>query len=90
VSVPLKDFSVGLSDSIHAALEAESLAFDKTMQVIAREILQEWADRKHHAYTVYARRVLSNGMQGELPGLETELPGSTTGNAGIQRKGPKR
>lgn len=90
MSLPLKDFSVGLSDSIHAALEAESLAFDKTMQVVARGILQEWADRKHVAYTVYARRVLSNGMQGELPGLETELAGTKTGNGGIQRKGGQR
>lgn len=79
MAIPLKDFSVGLSDSIHAALEAESTAFNKTMQVIAREILQEWADRKHVAYTVYARRVIANGNQTELPGFET-------GNDGIARK----
>lgn len=82
MATPLKDFSVGLSDSIHAALEAESIAFDKTMQVVAREVLQEWADRKHRAYTVYARRVIANGNQAELPGLET-------GNDGIARKGRK-
>lgn len=90
MSIPLKDFSVGLSDSIHAALEAESLAFDKTMQVIARGILQEWADRKHLAYTVYARRVLSNGMQGELPGLETVSTGPKPGNGGTPRKAATR
>lgn len=82
MAIPLKDFSVGLSDSIHAALEAESVAFDKTMQVVAREVLQEWADRKHRAYTVYARRVIANGNQTELPGFET-------GNDGIARKGRK-
>lgn len=82
MATPLKDFSVGLSDSIHAALEAESVAFDKTMQVVAREVLQEWADRKHRAYTVYARRVIANGNQTELPGFET-------GNDGIARKGRK-
>lgn len=79
MAIPLKDFSVGLSESIHAALEAESAAFNKTMQVIAREVMQEWADRKHHAYTVYARRVIANGNQTELPGFET-------GNDGIARK----
>lgn len=77
-----KDFSLSLSESIHAALEAEGLAFDKTMQAVAREVLQEWADRKHRAYTVYARRVLANGMQTELPGFET-------GDDGAQRKGNK-
>lgn len=79
MAIPLKDFSVGLSETIHAALEAESIAFNKTMQVIAREIMQEWADRKHVAYTVYARRVIANGNQTELPGFET-------GNDGIARK----
>lgn len=82
MAIPLKDFSLGLSDSIHAALEAESIAFDKTMQVVARQVLQEWADRKHRAYTVYARRVIANGNQTELPGFETE-------DAGIARKGRK-
>lgn len=79
---PIKDFSLALSESIHAALEADAEAFDKTMQVIAREILQDWADRKHRAYTVYARRLHANGMQAELPGLET-------GDDGKRREGRK-
>lgn len=80
MSVPLKDFSLALSESIHAALEAESAAFGRTMQVVAREVLQDWADRKHQAYSVYARRLMANGKQ-------TELSGSETGNDGIARKG---
>lgn len=75
MAIPLKDFRLGITDGIYAALEAEAAAFDKDMQVIAREILQDWADRKHRAYTVYAKRVLANGMQTELPGLETEDAG---------------
>jgi hypothetical protein len=75
MAIPLKDFRLGISDSIAAALEAEGIAFDKDMQVVAREILQDWADRKHRAYTVYAKRVLANGMQTELPGLEREHSG---------------
>lgn len=77
-----RELDLSLPDSIHAALEADAIAFDKTMQVVAREILQEWADRKHLAYKVYARRVLANGMQSELPGFETE-------DAGIARKARK-
>lgn len=75
----IKDFSLTLSESIHAALEAESIAFDQTMQAVARQVLQDWADRKHRAYTIYARRVLANGMQTELPGLETGDDGASRG-----------
>lgn len=82
MSLPKKDFSLALTESIHAALEAESAAFGRTMQIVAREVLQEWADRKFHAYKVYARRVLANGMQ-------TELPGFDTGNDGTAREGRK-
>lgn len=70
MAIPLKDFRLGISESIEAALKAEGAAFDKDMQVVAREVLQEWANRKHRAYTVYARLVLANGMQTELPGFE--------------------
>lgn len=70
MAIPLKDFRLGITDSIAAALEAESVAFDKDMQVVAREILQDWATRKHRAYSVYAKRVLANGMQPEFPGFE--------------------
>lgn len=80
MAIPLKDFRLGISDSIYAALEAESTAFDKDMQVVAREILQVWADRKHLAYTVYAKRVLANGMQTELPGMERETSGIARSN----------
>lgn len=79
---PIKDFSLALSESIHAALEADAEAFDKTMQVVAREILQDWADRKHHAFTVYARRLRTNGVQ-------TEFDGFATGDDGKRREGRK-
>lgn len=80
MSVPLKDFRPGITESIHAALEAEASAFDRTMESVAREVLQNWADRKAHAYRIYARRVIANGNQPELPGLEPE-------DAGMRRKG---
>ena len=82
MAIPLKDFRLGITESIAAALEAEAAAFDRTMESVAREILQQWADRKHRAYTVYARRVLANGNQAELPGFELE-------DAGSRRKGTR-
>lgn len=80
MSLPLKDFRPGITESIHAALEAESIAFGKDMQTVAREILQNWADGRHRAYKIYARRVLANGLQVDLPGFEME-------DAGPKRKG---
>jgi hypothetical protein len=76
MSLPLRDFRLGITEGIHAALEAESIAFDRPMEAVAREILQQWAARKHRAYTVYARRVIANGNQAELPGLELEGAGT--------------
>ena len=80
MSLPLKDFRPGITESIHAALEAEAVAFGTTMESVARHVLQEWADRRAHAYKVYARRVIANGAQAELPGLELE-------DAGRSRRG---
>lgn len=73
---------MGISDSIDAVLKSEAAAFDKDMQTIAREVLQEWANRKHHAHTVYAKLALANSMQTELPGMERE----TSGISGSRRK----
>lgn len=75
MAIPLKDFRLAITDGIYAALEAEAAAFDKDMQLVAREILQDWANRKHRAYTIYAKRVLANGMQTELPGFQPEDDG---------------
>lgn len=77
MAIPLKDFRLGISERIEAALKAEGAAFDKDMQVVAREILQDWADRKHRAYSMYAKMVLANGMQTELPGMEPADDGSS-------------
>lgn len=76
MSLPLKDLRLAVSESVLAALEAEATAFDRDMQTVAREILSEWAKRKHRAYTVYARRCIANGMQVELPGFESDDDGS--------------
>jgi hypothetical protein len=76
VSIPLKDFRVGITESIAAALEARAEATGRDMQSVARDVLLEWARREHHAYTVYARRVIANGSQLELPGVEMEDDGT--------------
>lgn len=62
---------MAVPEDVLAVLEAEAAAFDMDMQGVARRVLQEWADRRAHAYRVYQRRVMANGLQTELPGMGT-------------------
>lgn len=77
MSLPLKDFRTGITESIHAALEARAVATGTDMQTVAREVLADWAAREHRAYMVYARRVIANGAQAELPGSGVEDDGTS-------------
>ena len=82
MSLPLKDFRLGISESIDIWLDAEASAFGKDKAAIAREILNEWAKRKAHAHKVAARSLTANGMQPELFGDEPE-------DDGVSRSGKK-
>lgn len=86
MSVPLKDFRLGITESIDIWLDAEASAFGKDKAAIAREILNEWAKRKAHAHKVASRRLTANGMQPDLYGDETEEDGDRREDAGVSRK----
>lgn len=75
MSVPLKDFRLGITETIDIALDAQASAFGKDKAAIAREVLAEWARRKMHEHKVMARRLQANGLQPELFGDETEDDG---------------
>ena len=75
MSVPLKDFRLGIDEATDIWLDAEAIAFGKDKAAVAREILKEWAKRKAHAYKVASKRLHANGMQPELFGDETEYDG---------------
>lgn len=77
MSVPLKDFRLGITESIDIWLDAEAIAFGSDKAAIAREVLAEWAKRKAHAFRVAQRRLAANGLQPELSGLEPEHDGAT-------------
>jgi hypothetical protein len=77
VSLPLKDFRLPIPESVHLWLEAEASAFGKDMQVVAREILKDWARRKAHAYKVATKRMQANGLQMDLVGDDEEEHGAT-------------
>lgn len=82
MAIPLKDFRLGITESIDIWLDAVAAANSADKAAIAREVLQEWADRKAHEHKVAHRRMIANGLQPELPGLEME-------DAGMPRKGRK-
>lgn len=83
MSLPLKDFRLGITESIDIWLESEAAAFGKDKAAVAREILNEWAKRKAHAYKVASRRMQVNGLQAELDGFEME-------DDGAQRNGVRK
>jgi len=82
MSLPLKDFRLGITESIDIMLDAQALAFGKDKAAVARDVLSEWAKKKAHEHKVIARRLAANGMQPELFGEETE-------DDGVSRSGRK-
>ena len=83
MSLPLKDFRLGITEAIDIWLEAVAIARGCDKALIAREVLQEWAKVKHREHTVATRRMSANGLQPDLPGLDTE-------DAGVGSKGARR
>lgn len=83
MAVPLKDFRTAISESVDMWLDAVAVANRADKAQIAREILQEWADRKAHEHKVYARRARANGLQLDLAGFDEE-------EDGVPRKGAAR
>ena len=78
MSFPLKDFRLGITESIDIWLDAAAAAFGSDKAAVAREVLAEWAKRKAHAFKVAQRRLIANGLQPELTGLETEDDGAVS------------
>ena len=83
MSIPLKDFRLGITEAIDIWLDAEATAFGSDKAAVAREILAEWAKRKAHAHKVAARRLAANGAQ-------PEFDWETAADAGAIRKGAAR
>ncbi len=81
MSLPLKDFRLGITESIDIWLDAEAVAFGTDKAAVAREVLADWAKRKAHAFKVAQRRLNANGLQPELTGLDTEDDGSARSRA---------
>lgn len=90
MSVPLKDFRLGITEAIDIALDAQAAAFGLDKSAVAREVLKEWARKKMHEHRVMARRLTANGLQPELFGEEAESDGIVQADAGVGRKEGRR
>jgi hypothetical protein len=75
VSLPLKDFRLGITEAIDIWLDAVAASTGSDKAAVAREVLREWAKKKAHEHKVAMRRMSANGLQPELDGLETEDDG---------------
>jgi len=64
----LVDFRGKLPRRVHSILFAKSQATGRDMQVIVREVMQQWADDELHAANVMQRVLRSEGVSGEPPG----------------------
>lgn len=82
MAVPLKDFRMGITEQIDAALDAQAAAFGKDKAQVARDVLGEWARMKHREHMVYGKRLRANGMQMEFDVSDLE-------DDGLSRRGSK-
>lgn len=80
MSLPLKDFRLGITESIDIWLDAVASSTGSDKAAVARDVLRDWARRKAHEHKVAMRRMAANGMQPELDGLDME-------DAGVSRSG---
>jgi hypothetical protein len=76
MATPLKDFRMGITEQIDAALDAQAAAFGKDKAQVARDVLGEWARLKHREHMMYGRRLRANGTQVDLLWDELEEPGA--------------
>ena len=81
MSLPLKDFRLGITEAIDIWLDIEATARGVDRIVVAREVLAEWAKSKAHAHRVASRRLAANGLQPDLDGLEPADAGTQAGAA---------
>jgi hypothetical protein len=82
MSLPLKDFRLGITEAIDIWLDAVAASTGSDKAAVAREVLREWAKRKAHEHKVAMRRMTANGLQPELDGFEME-------DAGVGRNRPE-
>ena len=77
MAVPLKDFRTAIPEAVDMWLDVVASANKADKAQIAREILQEWADKKMHEHRLYVKRARANGLQADFGWDDKEDAGPT-------------
>lgn len=85
MSIPLKDFRLGIDEAIDMWLEIEASVRKTDKAAIGREVLRAWAREKGHAYKLATKRLAANGIQPELFGEDPAEDGIAS-KQGVQRR----
>ena|SRR6185437_1072359 len=89
MSLPLKDLRTAVPDTTDVWLEIESRAIGVDKAQVVREVLNEWAKGKAHAFKVAYRKLQANGAQTDWLGDDdvgnARLSGGPPADAGMSR-----
>lgn len=82
MSLPLKDLRTAVPDTTDVWLEIESRAAGVDKAAVVRDVLNEWAKGKAHAFKIAHRLLRANGAQTDWLGedsVDEAIPAAVTG-----------
>lgn len=82
MSLPLKDVRTAVPDTTDVWLEIEARADGVDKAAVIRDVLNEWAKRKAHAFKIAHRLLRANGAQTDWLGedsVEEAIPAAVAG-----------
>ena len=84
MSLPLKDLRTAVPESTDVWLEIEARATGVDKAAIVRDVLNEWAKGKAHAFKVAHRMLRANGAQTDWLGddsVDDAIPAAVNGTS---------
>lgn len=84
MSLPLKDLRTAIPESTDVWLEIEARASGIDKAAIVRDVLNEWAKCKAHAFKVAHRMLRANGAQTDWLGddsVDDAIPAAVNGTS---------
>ena len=82
MSLPLKDLRTAVPDTTDVWLEIEARAGGVDKAAVVRDVLNEWAKSKAHAFKIAHRLLRANGAQTDWLGedsVDEAIPAAVTG-----------
>lgn len=86
MSLPLKDLRTAVPESTDVWLEIESRASGVDKAAVVRDVLNEWAKGKAHAFKIAHRLLQANGAQTDWLGDDSVDEAIPAAVAGTSRK----